>query len=108
VNQKSLISGLFAVCFVFGFGCASADDVSQENDTASDEALQSEEVGEIGTAEQPIILPYIEPGPPAGQCVAACQKLSPSVNITGVCCVCNGAVKKFARHPAIASMYLCM
>jgi hypothetical protein len=101
---------LFVVGLVFGFGCASADDASVENDTASDETLQSEEVGstegEIGTAEQAIIPILIEPGP-AQQCVSACTRVS-TTNLTGLCCVCNGAVKTFRRHPAITSMYLCM
>jgi hypothetical protein len=106
--RQSLVSAMFAVGLVLGFGCASADEASPESDSASDQDVQDEDFAEVelGVAEQASTLPIEEPPGGSVQCVAACMRYS-TVNITGLCCTCNGAIKTFARHPAIPSMYLC-
>jgi hypothetical protein len=41
-----------------------------------------------------------------GSCVAACTKIT-STNISGQCCTCSGATKKFVRSTWNANTYLC-
>jgi hypothetical protein len=45
-------------------------------------------------------------GSTAGTCSAACARITAS-NVTGQCCACGGASKKFARAPWNANTYLC-
>jgi hypothetical protein len=42
----------------------------------------------------------------AGSCSAACTKVSKG-NMTGACCTCNGAKKKYAKSPFSSQVYLC-
>jgi hypothetical protein len=104
--RQSLVSATFAVGLVFCFGCASADEASP--DTAPDEPQQGADAvqGELGAAEQAITLPLEQPAGGSVQCVAACTRYS-TTDLGGLCCACNGAIKAFARHPAIPNMYLC-
>ena len=128
MKQSRTVSALLGLCFAFGLGCGSgadvaSDDVLSRDDSALeqhgeegveqdvDQSLGETDVdaletaGDIGSVEQAIIMPVVEPGGTGQQCVAACTRFS-TTDLTGVCCVCNGAVKKFARGPT-ASTYLC-
>ena len=97
------VSGLLAVCVLLGIGCASADDVGSD-DTQASAADSPEADGELASLEQAITTPVTEPGGPA-QCVSACTRFS-TVDITGVCCICNNVAKKFVRGPT-AYTYVC-
>lgn len=98
------VSGLLAVCAVLGVGCGSAQDVASDDAQGWDgDAVEAE--GDLASVEQAITMPVTEPGGTAGQCISACTRYS-TVDITGACCICNGATKKFARGP-VANQYLC-
>ena len=112
MHQAKTVLVLLGMCSVFGFGCGSEADVAaDETPVMDDSAVEATHVdslaaeGDIGSVEQAIIMPVVEPGGTGQQCVAACTRFS-TTDLTGVCCVCNGAVKKFARGPT-ASTYLC-
>jgi hypothetical protein len=94
------------MCFVFGLGCGSEADVTADDTSALEETdvASMETEGDLGSIEQAINMPVVLPGP-AQQCVSACTRVS-TTDITGSCCVCNGAAKKFVRGPT-ASIYLC-
>jgi hypothetical protein len=42
----------------------------------------------------------------SGSCTAACTKMS-STDVTGACCSCNGATKKFAKSAWSTTTFLC-
>lgn len=97
------LSGLLAVCVVLGVGCGSADEVGADDTQAAGDAVEAD--GDLASVEQAITMPVTDPGGTAGQCISACTRFS-ATDITGACCICNGATKKFARGPA-ANTYLC-
>ena len=107
MNRSKSVSGWLAVCFLFALGCGSGDDVASDDSSAltGGDGQSVEAEGDIGSAEQAITMPVETPGP-AGQCIAACNRIS-TTNITGVCCTCNGATKTFSRSPTITNLYLC-
>ena len=88
------VSGLLAACVMWGVGCSGADELG------SDEAQI-----DVGSSEQALTMPVNEPGGSAQQCAAACTRIS-ATDLSGQCCVCNGAAKKFARGPT-PNMYVC-
>lgn len=115
MKQSRTVSALLALCFGFGLACGSGtelagDGASSLDETVLDEAEEAdvnavETAGDIGAVEQAITMPVVEPGGAGQQCVAACTRVS-ATDLTGVCCVCNGALKKFGRGPT-SSIYLC-
>jgi hypothetical protein len=42
----------------------------------------------------------------SGSCVAACTKMS-SADVTGACCACNGATKKFGKSAWSTTTFIC-
>jgi hypothetical protein len=109
VHQSRPVSALLALCLVFGFGCEAdvgADDTSVDDSAAGlIDVDGSEAEGDIGSLEQAITMPAVEPGGNGTECVTACTRSS-ATDLTGQCCVCNGVAKKFARSP-VAVMYVC-
>src|SRR5215510_14214054 len=98
------LSGLLTVCVVLGVGCGSSDDVGSD-DTQAPEGVGVESEGDLASVEQAITMPVTDPGGPAQSCISACTRVS-TVDITGTCCICSGATKKFARGPG-TSTFLC-
>jgi hypothetical protein len=95
------------MCFVFALGCGGEADVTADDTSALDETdvASMETESDLASVEQAITMPVVLPPGPAQQCISACTRVS-TTDITGSCCVCNGAAKKFARGPT-ASIYLC-
>ena len=48
----------------------------------------------------------VNTGGSSQSCISACTRFS-SVDITGQCCVCNGATKLFARSTINSTLYMC-
>jgi len=107
VKHSALVPGVVAVCLALAYGCASSDDMASDDEAVleDDSADSAQLEGDFGSSEQALTMP-VNTGGSSQSCISACTRFS-SVDITGQCCVCNGATKLFARSTINSTLYMC-